>query len=150
MFVRIGKNKIKITKSSDAYFLVSKILKGRQPIDREKEFLICIGLKVSNEVKYVDIVSIGTLTGTLACGREIYKAAVIKSANAIILCHNHPSENRNPSKADIDLTEKMVQAGNFLGIPLMDHIIVTTNCGYYSFADEGLIKTSEKDSENTT
>ncbi len=144
MFVRLGSKKIQILRSSDAYFLVASILKRRQAIDIEKEFFICIGLKTSNFIKYVDIVSIGTLNGTVACGREIFKSAILRSAAAIILSHNHPSGNKEPSLADIELTRKMVEIGKYLDIRVVDHVIVTTDCGYYSFSDEGLIEYDEK------
>lgn len=144
MFVRIGRNKIIVRRSSDVYFLVSEILKRRQRIDREKEYFLVIGLKTNNQIKYVDIVSIGTLNGTLACGREIFKGAILKSVAGIILCHNHPSDNKNPSESDIELTRKMTEAGTYLDIPVLDHVIVTENCGYYSFADEGQLTRAKK------
>jgi DNA repair protein RadC len=140
MFIRLGR-KIKITKSEDVYSLISSIIKKQQPIDRDKEFFIVIGLKTSGYIKYVDIVSIGTLKGTLACGREVFKGAIQKSAATIILSHNHPSGNNKPSQSDIDLTERMVEIGNLMDIGVIDHVIVTTDQGYYSFADEGKINT---------
>ena len=150
MFIRLGRNKIIVRRSSDVYFLVSGILKRRQPIDREKEYFLVIGLKTNNQIKYVDIVSVGTLNGTLACGREIFKGAILKSVAGIILCHNHPSGNKNPSESDIELTNKMAEVGEYLDIHVHDHVIVTTDCGYYSFADEGRIELKQKSKGYTT
>jgi DNA repair protein RadC len=149
MFVRLGK-KIKIVKSSDVYFLICSILKRQQPIDRDKEFLFVIGLKADNHIKYVDIVSIGNLKGTIATGREIFRSAVKLGSAAILICHNHPSGNIKPSQNDIELTNRMVEIGHFLDIPVLDHVIVTTDNGYYSFADENLILFNNKAKRYTT
>ena len=68
----------------------------------------------------------------------ILKIALEKLASAIILCHNHPSGNPQPSEADISITQKIKESGKLMDINLLDHIIVTDG-NYYSFADEGLI-----------
>lgn len=151
MFVRLGK-KIKIVTSSDVYFLICSILKKQQPIDRDKEFLFAIGLKADNHVRYIDIVSIGNLKGTIATGREIFRGAITArgGTSALILSHNHPSGNVNPSENDIELTNRMTEIGFFLDIPILDHVIITTDNGYYSFADENLIMKKNKTKGYTT
>jgi DNA repair protein RadC len=68
----------------------------------------------------------------------IFKHALNQLASAIVLVHNHPSGQLNPSEADIRLTKKLVAAGKLMEIPVIDHLIFT-NSGYFSFADEGLI-----------
>jgi DNA repair protein RadC len=68
----------------------------------------------------------------------IYQIALKANACSIILAHNHPPGNINPSEADIQLTRKMVECGKFLDLPVLDHLILTSE-GFYSFADEGLI-----------
>ncbi|MBP6533035.1 MAG: hypothetical protein KA285_07105, partial [Bacteroidia bacterium] len=70
--------------------------------------------------------------------RMIFKAALDQKALSIILCHNHPSGNIQPSTADIQLTKNIVEAGKVLEISVLDHVIITQT-GYYSFADEGII-----------
>lgn len=82
--------------------------------------------------------SSGGISGTVADPRLIFAAALKGVASGIILAHNHPSGNLQPSQSDIDLTRKLKEAGRFLEIQVMDHVILTTE-GYYSFADEGLI-----------
>jgi len=77
-------------------------------------------------------------THTVADPRLIFVAAIKANVCALILTHNHPSGNLNPSQADIDLTKKMREAGRFLEVSVLDHIIITSE-SYYSFADEGLI-----------
>jgi DNA repair protein RadC len=83
-------------------------------------------------------VSEGGISQTVADPKRIYKAAIENNASHIILCHNHPSGNLQPSPADKFLTSKLIAAGKNLDINVIDHIIVTDS-GYYSFADEGLI-----------
>ena len=83
-------------------------------------------------------VSTGGVTGTVADPKIISVAALKANACNIIISHNHPSGNLQPSKADIEITEKIKMAGQLLEIKLFDHIIVSSE-GYYSFADEGLI-----------
>jgi DNA repair protein RadC len=70
--------------------------------------------------------------------RLILKKGLENNASSMILCHNHPSGNIQPSEADIQITGKLKDAGKIMEIPVLDHLIVTEN-GYFSFADEGMI-----------
>ena len=80
----------------------------------------------------------GGITGTLVDVRLALKKALELGATSIILCHNHPSGNLNPSSADKQLTQKLKAAGESLDIKILDHLIVTER-SYFSFADEGLL-----------
>ncbi len=102
--------------------------------DREK--LVCLMLNAKNVIVGMDIVSIGTLTMSVAHPREIFKSAILKNAACIILSHGHPSGDPTPSREDIQLTERIRQAGEILGIKLLDHIIIGEN-GTFSFRDSG-------------
>ena len=82
--------------------------------------------------------STGGVTGTVADPKLVFTAALKANACNIILSHNHPSGNLKPSRADEEVTKKIVTAGVYLDIKVIDHIIVTSE-GYYSFADEGLL-----------
>jgi DNA repair protein RadC len=93
-------------------------------------------LNRANRIKHFEIISVGGITGTVADPRIILKKALEEEAVSLILCHNHPSGNLKPSKADEDLTSKIRNAARFFDISILDHIIVSTD-GYYSFADEG-------------
>lgn len=83
-------------------------------------------------------ISIGGMSGTVADPKMIFKEALDQKALSIILCHNHPSGNNQPSAADIKLTKNISEAGKVLEINVLDHIIVTQH-GFFSFADEGLL-----------
>ena len=102
--------------------------------DREK--LVCVMLNTKNVVIGMDVVSVGTLTSSLASGREIFKAAILLNSAAIILSHNHPSGDATPSREDIQLTDRISKAGAILGIKLLDHIIIAEH-GSYSFSQAG-------------
>jgi len=83
-------------------------------------------------------VSTGSSTGTIADPKLSFAAAIKTNATGIVLAHNHPSGNLNPSEADISLIKKIRDAGKMLEISVLDHLIITSE-GYYSFADEGLL-----------
>jgi len=83
-------------------------------------------------------VSQGGLTGTVADPKLIYQIALKSNASSIIIAFNHPSGNLNPSESDIQLTRKLKEAGLMLDLPVLDHLIISSE-GYYSFADEGLL-----------
>ena len=127
------KKKITIKQSSDvAAYLQAQI--GY----KQKEVFVVVYLNRANKIIQYEIISEGGMTGTVADPRIILKKALDHRAVSIILCHNHPSGNLFPSKADEQLTAKIKVAASYLDIQVMDHIIVSEE-GYYSFADEGLM-----------
>lgn len=83
-------------------------------------------------------ISEGGVSGTVADPKKIFKMALEFNASSVILCHNHPSGNIQPSEADIKLTRKMKEAGVLLDLPVLDHLIIGGS-SYYSFADEGMM-----------
>jgi DNA repair protein RadC len=120
--------------SSAAYKYLKPFLTGLQ----QEEFWILLLTRKSELIKHLQI-SIGGVTSTIADPKIIYKHTLEHLATGIIVCHNHPSGNKNPSEADKTLTEKLEAAADMLDISFMDHIIFTDN-GYFSFRDEGLLK----------
>jgi DNA repair protein RadC len=130
--------KIKISGSQSVAELVRGILAEQHPFDQDKELMIVIGLTQSNTVKYIDIVSMGSLKGTVAEPREVFRMAIHMAAASIILTHNHPSQNSEPSNSDKTTTKELVSAGKVLRIQVVDHVIVCDD-SFFSFADEGLI-----------
>jgi DNA repair protein RadC len=90
----------------------------------------------ASQVLGYNILSSGGITGTVADLRLIFSVALESLATKIIIAHNHPSGNLNPSEADTALTRKIYNAGKVMDITLLDHLIITVK-GYYSFADEG-------------
>jgi DNA repair protein RadC len=106
--------------------------------DLSREVFAVIFLNQANRVNHFEVVSEGGITGTVADPRLILKKALDSHAVSIILCHNHPSGNLKPSKADEELTIKIREAARFFDIKVIDHIIVSHD-GFFSFADEGLL-----------
>ncbi len=106
--------------------------------DFSYEVFAVLYLNKANKVNHFEIVSRGGLTGTVADPRIILKIALEYEATSIILCHNHPSGNLKPSKADEALTQKIKMAAAYLDILVMDHLIVSEE-GFFSFSDDGLL-----------
>lgn len=128
----------KITSSRDAdQYVRSNISTFMEELEWREHFG-AIFLSRNNKVIGHKIISSGGVAGTVADPKIIFQHALICNASSIILFHNHPSGNTTPSKADISLTNKLVQAGSFLDINVLDHLIIT-DLRYFSFADEGKI-----------
>ncbi len=106
--------------------------------DNQSEVFAVVFLNRANKINNFEIISKGGITGTVADPRVILKKALEADATSIVLCHNHPSGNLRPSKADEELTAKIKEAAKYFDIRVMDHIIVSED-GYYSFADEGML-----------
>jgi DNA repair protein RadC len=107
-------------------------------LDLQHEEFFVILLNRANEIIRSKQISVGGLSGTVADGKVIFKSALDFGAHGIILVHNHPSGQLKPSDADRNLTKKMVEFGNYIDLPVLDHLIFADN-GYFSFADSGLI-----------
>jgi DNA repair protein RadC len=126
----------KIIKSSND---IARYLQTRLKDHRHEVFAV-VFLNRANKINHFEILSEGGITGTVVDARIIIKKALEENAVSMILCHNHPSGSLQPSRADEELTKKIMEAARYFDITVMDHIIVS-EAGYYSFADEGLLKT---------
>lgn len=104
---------------------------------RKQEQFICASLNGAHEISAIRVVSVGTLTHTLVHPREVFADPLADRAASVILAHNHPSGSLEPSREDLDLTKRLGQAGNLLGINVLDHIILTPNGKYLSFVEAG-------------
>lgn len=113
---------------------VFRILWEDGKMDLMEQFKVLF-LNRGNKVIGIYIVSTGGITGTVADPRLIFTAALKSNAVSLILCHNHPSGSLKPSKADEELTQKIMGAGKFLDIKVLDHVILSSE-SYFSFADE--------------
>ena len=127
--------RITISSSADADKVFRRI--WCQPIEL-RECFYALFLNRANKVLGYFLVSVGGITGTVVDPRCVYQAALKASATEILLAHNHPSGNLQPSDADIQITRKLKDAGQLLEINLLDHLILMPE-GYTSFADEGML-----------
>jgi DNA repair protein RadC len=106
--------------------------------DEVKEKFIVVCLNTANRIIKQEIISIGNLNSSVVHPREIFKVAIDTSAANIILIHNHPSGNPDPSNEDITITKKIVESGKIMDIPVFDHIIVAGST-YTSFVERRLL-----------
>ena len=93
-------------------------------IGLEREAFYCICLDTKNRVKKVVEVSVGSLNASIVHPRELFKEAIMVSAASVVVCHGHPSGDSTPSGADIQLTRRLVKAGDVLGIEVLDHVVI--------------------------
>ncbi|HEX5152795.1 MAG TPA: JAB domain-containing protein [Parafilimonas sp.] len=127
----------KVTTSHDAFKLFKQNW-DENKIEFIEQFKVLF-LNRNNKVLGIFEVSTGGVSGTVADPKVIFAAALKMNACNIILCHNHPSGSLKPSMADEQLTQKIKEAGKYLDLPVIDHLIITAEDGYFSFADEGLL-----------
>jgi len=125
------KRKVKIGNPSEAYGVVKRYAGAKQ------EYFILLTLNGSRNVISVSIVTIGLANKTIVHPREIFSKAIKDNSTAIIICHNHPSGEVIPSDEDIRLTKDIFLAGEIIGIPLVDHIIISKK-GYTSLREKGI------------
>jgi DNA repair protein RadC len=106
--------------------------------DLRREHFVCFYLNARNQVICRETVSIGSLSASIVHPREVFSRAVKLPAASVILAHNHPSGDVSPSRDDIELTRRLVEAGEILGIDVLDHIIIGAE-DFLSFREKGLI-----------
>jgi DNA repair protein RadC len=102
----------------------------------KKEHFVALYLNARNELVYKETVSIGILNASLIHPREVFKPAIDKLAVSVIIAHNHPSGDTKPSEDDIEITKRLKQAGEILGVEVLDHIIITEG-SFFSLKKEG-------------
>lgn len=128
-----NRDKIKITNSKDSYELLLSCW-SQKTIELQEEFKVLL-LNRNNQVLGIYPLSKGGVSGTVVDAKLVFSVALKCNASSIIIAHNHPSGNLKPSEADTRLTQKLKEAGNYLDVKVLDHIILSRE-GYYSFADE--------------
>lgn len=122
-----------ISNSSDAYV----IFKNQLSDLRTEEFW-ALFLNQSNKVVHISQLTQGGINQSIVDVRILFKTALDNFSTGIIIAHNHPSGSLKPSREDLNITQKVKEAGKFLNIQLLDHLIITQNA-YFSFSDEGLV-----------
>ena len=108
-----------VSSPNDAYEMIREQLKD---LDREQFIIACLNTK--NEPTNISVVSVGTLNKAIVHPREVFKTAILSNAASIMAFHNHPSGETTPSQQDIQLTHRLYEAGELLGIKLLDHLII--------------------------
>ena len=128
-----------VSNSHQAHALIQNLILTRGQPDRE-QFVVAM-LNAKNKIIGLNIVSVGILSSTLVSPREVLKPAILANSSAMILCHNHPSCDLNPSPDDVEVTRKIIKAADIVGIQVHEHLIINMeNERFFSFADAGIIK----------
>lgn len=129
-----------IQSADDAIFLTQKELRNC-----DRETFCALHLNAKGKPLSMSVVSIGELNSTLVHPREVFKASILSNASAVIFMHNHPSGELTPSEEDKKATKRLEMAGQILGIPVVDHIIVGENKeNYYSFHANDILNPDEE------
>ena len=131
---RVTTNSRTVSSPEDAFQILRDYLKGA-----DREHFVGLFLDSANHLIGISTISVGILNSSLVHPREVFKLAYMMNAASVIVSHNHPSGNSEPSREDISMTKQLVEAGRILGIPLNDHLIITEQSGYVSFAERGLL-----------
>ena len=108
-----------ISSPKDAYEMIKEQLEG---LDREQFIIACLNTK--NEPMNISVVAVGTFNKAIVHPREVFKTAILSNAASIMAFHNHPSGDTTPSQQDLQLTNRLYEAGELLGIKLLDHLII--------------------------
>lgn len=106
-------------------------------MDRESFVLIAMDAKC--RPTHISVISQGSLTASIVHPREVFKAAILASAHSIVVAHNHPSGNPQPSREDIKITNRLKDVGEIMGIPVVDHLIIGEDEKYVSLKEEGYL-----------
>lgn len=132
-YYKSKKNSFTVKNAKDVYHHMS-FLK-----DKKKECLYCLYLDTKNMIiDKPEIISIGILDASLIHPREVFKEAIRKSAKSLILVHNHPSGDINPSVEDIEVTKRLVEAGHLIDVKVLDHVIIGN--GFFSMTEKNILK----------
>ena len=123
----------RISSPKDVVELLRNFLEGA---DREQFITCCMDTK--NQPTSINIVSVGTINSSLVHPREVFKNAILGNSSSIIVAHNHPSGDPLPSKEDIDITQRLKEAGKIIGIDLIDHVIIGED-RYVSLKEKGVV-----------
>ena len=129
----LASKRVQIKSSIDAFRVFWESW-DKKIIEHLEVFKIML-LNNKNEVLGIAEISVGGITSTIIDGRIVFQYALKTHATAIIIAHNHPSNNPTPSESDVDITKKLIQAGSVLNIQLLDHIILCGDGSYYSLGD---------------
>ena len=111
--------------------------------NNKKESFYILSLTTRNKLITIDNVSTGTLSASLAHPREVFLTAIKNSASSVIIVHNHPSGDPDPSEDDLEITKKLIKSGEILGIDVIDHVIITQD-SYYSFKENKQMEDYDK------
>ena len=127
---------VPVIRSPEEVYQAAKQLLALHEKPQEHFCILCLNTK--NKIVGVHTISIGSLNASIVHPREVFKAAILNNASRIICLHNHPSGDPEPSKEDIEITRRLVEAGEIIGIEVLDHVIIGEQ-RYLSMKERGLM-----------
>jgi DNA repair protein RadC len=133
----VSREKAQVSTPMEAADLLKKILNKEDQISRDREHFWVITVNSRKKVRFVELISLGTMDSTVVHPREIFRRAIKRGAASVILGHNHPSGDTQPSTEDLEMTKRIVEAGKIIGIEVLDHVVIGING--FSFKEKGLI-----------
>ena len=140
MNVRLSKEqKIQILNSTDVYKVMQQVLLRENKIRRNQEHFWVVGLDNANKILFIELISLGAVNRVNANPPDVFRMGIYKLAVKMILVHNHPSGNIEPSEADKTFTDKLLKVGKLINIEVVDHLIISEE-KYTSLADNGVMK----------
>ncbi len=144
MNVRLTKEqKIKILNSDDVYNVMQQILLRENKVRRNQEHFWVIGLDSKHKILFIELVGLGATNRVNADPPDVFRMAIYKLAVRLILVHNHPSGSVEPSKGDLDFTDRMLKVGKLINIEVIDHIVISEKA-YTSFETAGIMEQLRK------
>ena len=135
MITRVPVVREKTYQLTSPNLVAKKYLEYFKKLDREHFEILHLDTK--NKITAKEIISIGSLNSSIVHPREVFKGAILNNSASIILLHNHPSGDTKPSREDISITQRLIKAGEILGIKVIDHLILGDS--FLSFKEEGII-----------
>jgi DNA repair protein RadC len=136
--VRSTRTPYKVTRPADVFAVLKRYANAKV------ESFYSVLLDGAHQIISVKLITVGLTNRTLAHPREVYRPAIVGNATGIICAHNHPSGCNSASPEDIELTRRLREAGDILGIPLLDHLIISRT-GFFSFTEGGLLEPAKLD-----
>jgi len=133
-----SEKKVKCSSPKIVGNIIGEIIKSYDEFEQDKEHFYVIGMNIKNVIQYIDLVSIGTISEAIVHPREVFRMAIHKGVASILIAHNHPSGETHPSDQDIITTKRLREAGEILGISVLDHVIVAET-NYRSLKEDGYL-----------
>lgn len=138
MIIQLKDKKNMIASARDVEKILRALLMAEDQVDRDKEHFWVFHLDTRHRIKVLELASLGILNAALVHPREIFTRSIANRCSAILVAHNHPSDDPRPSPEDVSITMNLKEAGVILDIPLVDHVIIGED-GYHSFKEHGFV-----------
>jgi DNA repair protein RadC len=133
--MELTSRKKRINGSHDVAPIFRAILDAEGEMDRDKEHFWCLCLDTKNHILRIELVTLGLLDQTVVHPREVFRPAISCSAKSIVLAHNHPSGDPQPSDKDVTLTARLIECSRILDIQILDHVVVGEGADYWSMQE---------------